>query len=138
MTTINVALVDLTGSSIMSRAVKILTAPGIAAVGASTRQGLLVTSSFPGRQRVTNLPSHRDSSDWLKTSLKTDATHHLAMTEIASPQREYRGHSQTVLSLSLDLQSSVCSPTPIAPLMAKSNCFLSTTLFPTPTNGRNP
>ena len=36
-----------------SRAVKILTAPGIAAVGASTRQGLLVTSSFPGRQRPT-------------------------------------------------------------------------------------
>ena len=53
MTTINVALMDLTGSSIMSRAVKILTAPGIAAVGASTRQGLLVTSSFPGRQRPT-------------------------------------------------------------------------------------
>ena len=57
------------------RAVKILTGGGIAAVGADTRQGLLVSSSFRGHQRPT---CHlTDSRDCLKTSLSTDATHHL-------------------------------------------------------------
>ena len=53
MTTIN-ALMDLTLDRQLwaARAVKILTAGGIAAVGADTRQGLLVTSSFLGHLKL--------------------------------------------------------------------------------------
>ena len=80
------------------RAVKILTGGGIAAVGADTRQGLLVSSSFRGHQRPT---CHlTDSRDCLKTSLSTDATHHLPRCQrLPLPQpTKYRGQQAAVTS----------------------------------------
>ena len=67
------------------RAVKILTVGGFAAVGADTRQGLLVTSSFRGHQRPTcHLTDSRDCLKHLSRHRRNSSSSE--MPEIASPQ----------------------------------------------------
>ena len=121
------------------RAVKILTVGGFAAVGADTRQGLLVTSSFRGHQRPScHLTDSRDCLKHLSRHRRNSSSsrcQRLPLPKVTkyrgqqlppdSPFSIFAGSAQTISMLYVPHPSR-----PSMSLMAKPNCFLSSR-FPT-------
>ena len=105
------------------RAVKILTVGGFAAVGADTRQGLLVTSSFRGHQRPTcHLADSRDCLKHLSRHRRNSSSSRCQRLPLPKVTK-YRGQQLppdspfSIFAGSIHADDQYASrPAPIAPL----------------------